>query len=643
MLPLLMATSTTTTKRIAGWLLAIGWLLAVLALANPTWEREPQRVFQTTSARVIVLSLSRSMDAVDLPPSRLLRARYKIEDALAQSTEGQTDLVVYAGDAFTVSPLTRDANTIRALLKAVDPGIMPTQGSRADLGLLKAAELLHQAGSSAGQVLLMTDGVAPDNAAATERAAAQLHSQGYRVSILGIGSEAGAVPSVARTGVTRGDADAGAPVVLDAATLRAIAQAGGGDYQQISANGGALKKLLSDPRLLHADDAATGDMKAQSWKQRGPFLALLLLPLAALGFRRNWLLSGLLLTGLTLASAPQPAVASTWSDLWQRPDQQAAGALVAGDYAAASKVAKDPDRLGTAEYKLGNYQKAADDFARAKGVDANYNLGNALAKLGKYQEAIAAYEKSLKQKPDNEDAVVNKAAVEALLKRQQQQQASASPQNEAQKKQSLGQGSPQDQSQGSPKNQGQGAPQNQGEGPKQNQAQGSSDARQGSGQDNDKNSGSQNNGQSGSPKGGDRQSGKDSQPSSRQADKAGDEPSASATGSAPQNKSDTHFADAAKRLAAKTADAAQGRDDSLQASQAGASTAQFPRADAGHDRHGAGAAGATTDQAPSSEEQMAAEQWLRRIPDDPGGLLRRKFLYQYRQRAQQANSDDRSP
>ena len=33
-----------------------------------------------------------------------------------------------------------------------------------------------------------------------------------------------------------------------------------------------------------------------------------------------------------------------------------------------------------------------------------------------------------------------------------------------------------------------------------------------------------------------------------------------------------------------------------------------------------------------SEERMAAEQWLRRIPDDPAGLLRRKFRYQYRQR-----------
>ncbi|MEP6971217.1 MAG: hypothetical protein ABJA49_12290, partial [Betaproteobacteria bacterium] len=45
---------------------------------------------------------------------------------------------------------------------------------------------------------------------------------------------------------------------------------------------------------------------------------------------------------------------------------------------------------------------------------------------------------------------------------------------------------------------------------------------------------------------------------------------------------------------------------------------------------------ATASQPMGSEEQLAADQWLRRIPDDPGGLLRRKFLYQYRQRGQQA-------
>ena len=144
LLPLLMAGRTGSAGRGALWLLAAGWLIAVLALANPAWERQPRPVFQTTAARVIVLDLSRSMTAPDLQPSRLARARYKVEDMLNRMGEGQTGLVVFAGDAFTVSPLTRDVNTIRALLKALDTGIMPAQGSRADLGLLKADERSHR-------------------------------------------------------------------------------------------------------------------------------------------------------------------------------------------------------------------------------------------------------------------------------------------------------------------------------------------------------------------------------------------------------------------------------------------------------------------------------------------------------------------
>ncbi|MEO8922707.1 MAG: VWA domain-containing protein, partial [Caldimonas sp.] len=149
LLPLLMVGQTDARgSRTVLWLVAAGWLIATLALADPAWERKPQPVFQTNAARVVVLDLSSSMNASDLKPSRLARARYKVDDVLALGAEGQTGLVVYAGDAFTVTPLTRDVNTIRAQLGALAPDLMPSDGSRADLGLLKAGELLRHAGVS---------------------------------------------------------------------------------------------------------------------------------------------------------------------------------------------------------------------------------------------------------------------------------------------------------------------------------------------------------------------------------------------------------------------------------------------------------------------------------------------------------------
>ncbi|MEO8740226.1 MAG: VWA domain-containing protein [Casimicrobiaceae bacterium] len=653
----------------APWLIALGWTVAVVALANPTWERQPQRVYQSSAARVIVLDLSPSMNANDLPPSRLARARFKVEDILARNSEGQTGLVAYAGDAFTVSPLTRDANTIRALLKALDPAIMPMPGSRADLGLLKAGELLRQAGASTGQVVLIADGVDADKHAEAQRAAARLLGQGYHVSVLGVGSDAAAAPASASVQIAAtGDARDGAAVPkLDEAILQSIAGAGGGQYRQVSASGAALQSLLDDPGLLEANkNAATGETTTPTWKERGPLLVLLLIPLAALAFRRNWLLSGLLLVGL--ASPPQQAVASTWSDLWQRPDQQAAQAMTAGDYASASKVAQDPDRRGTALYKLGDYQRAVAEFTHASGTDADYNRGNALAKLGRYQEAIAAYDKSLEEDGGNKDALANKKAVEDLLKKQPPQDSASPPPSAASQKQ-------QDQGQSGQQGSGQGggSRENSGKGKDSQQDRSSNDGKGGqdaaASGDRQPSPGSHGNGKQDAASSGDQQGsqgnhgdgkndarsaqGTQAQASgagSKQADKGvgaaqaqpgkGAPHTEASTSTVPmQHGSGNQFADAAKQLAAQNG--SSGNPD-VGATEpppaAGAGTASEGRPGHSDAHRASGARNAASEL--NSEEQMAAEQWLRRIPDDPGGLLRRKFLYQYRQRAQHPQDDD---
>ena len=180
LLPLLLSGDGGRGGRLALWLLGAGWLITVLALADPTWEKRPQPLFETQQARVIVLDLSRSMNASDLKPSRLFQARLKVEDILDRKDEGQTGLVVFAGDAFDVVPLTRDADTIRAMLRVLQPELMPVQGSRAARGLEQAGKLLQQAGVARGDILLITDGLQSDAAIDQAR---RLQRQGYRVSV----------------------------------------------------------------------------------------------------------------------------------------------------------------------------------------------------------------------------------------------------------------------------------------------------------------------------------------------------------------------------------------------------------------------------------------------------------------------------
>ncbi len=158
LLPYLLSKPGAASSQLPVWLFAAGCLLAVVALADPVWQKQPQPVYRNQDAVVLVLDLSRSMLSTDLPPSRLERARFKAAEILKQRKEGQTGLVVFAGDAFTVSPLTSDARTIQSLLKTLHPDLMPVQGSRADLGIRKAGEILRQAGVPRGNIVLIGDG-----------------------------------------------------------------------------------------------------------------------------------------------------------------------------------------------------------------------------------------------------------------------------------------------------------------------------------------------------------------------------------------------------------------------------------------------------------------------------------------------------
>ena len=226
-------------RRVTVWLGLAGALL-ILALSGPVWQRIAQPVFRSQDALVIALDLSRSMDVADITPSRLVRARFKINDILNRRVEGQSALIVYAADPYVVSPLTDDTRTIVAQLPALETGLMPSQGSRADRALVKAAELLKQAGLTDGHVVLVTDGVSGDE---TATAAAELLAAG------------GPIPGAGGF-IKRRD---GSIVIatLDASALADVAARGGGVYRRLAPDESDVEQLLDGVAVLGAETTDT--------------------------------------------------------------------------------------------------------------------------------------------------------------------------------------------------------------------------------------------------------------------------------------------------------------------------------------------------------------------------------------------------
>ncbi len=613
--------------RLARWPLVVaglGFTMAVLAMAGPAWERLPQPVFSKTSSLVIALDLSTSMNARDLKPSRLQQARFKVEDILKQRKEGQTALIAFAGAPFTVSPLTDDARTIIAQLPALTPDIMPVQGSNTAAAIKLGAELLQQAGQAKGRILLVTDGV---NTAASVEAAREAAKHGYRVSVLGVGTVQGA-PIPTRQGVIK---DARGNIViakLDTAALEEVARAGQGRFVLLSLDASdiAALHLVDDDHDMQSASRAS-DQEVARWKDMGPWLLLAVLPLAALAFRRGVMI----LAFIMVLPLPDSAQAGWWSDLWQRPDQQGQELLLDQQQPEqAAQVFHDPDWKASALYRAGKYQEAEKLWQQEDTAEARYNLGNALAREGRLKEAIDAYEQVLKKNPEHQDAKTNLDLVRKLLEKQKQEQKKKQQNQKGRqgKKDQQNQKSQQSQKdqqsqkgqQGQKDQQSQKGQQGQKDQKNQKGQQGQKDQKNQKGQQGQKNQQKQKGqqgqkdqqNQKGQQAKKDEQNRKDLQAdkSEAQGEKDKEEQARARAKAEAARKEEERKAEEARKMAEKK----EKQKESSRKPQEAAQAAQ-----------------ASTEK-PLDEKALSREQWLKRIPDDPGGLLRRKFRYYYQRK-----------
>lgn len=395
-------------------ILALAWLLATLALVGPSWQRIEQNDVKPADPLVVMLELTPQMLASDASPNRLAQARRKLLDLLQARGDAQTAIVVYAGSAHTLVPLSDDLGTSRNLLEALKPSIMPEPGKRADLAVARALDLLKGGAQGQGRLLLITSSLDDGERSAIARL---LGSRGERLRILGVGSNEGA-PIVQEDGTFMKD-EQGAILIprLDVSGLRQFAASVKGQYRSISLDERDLRSLgmLDGPSQLRDNGHKT---QLRSWADQGYWLLLPLLLLAACAGRRGWLLC----LPLLLLGTPQTGMAMSFDGLWLRADQQGQRLLEAGRPKEAAERFKNPHWRGLALYEAGDYAAAAEQFAKDDSAPSLYNRGNALARSNELEAAIDAYERALEIDPQLQQAAKNKALVEELLRQREQQE-----------------------------------------------------------------------------------------------------------------------------------------------------------------------------------------------------------------------------
>ena len=535
LLPYVMSRRQLSDNQYKWWLISLISVLSIIALAGPTWERIEQPSFRTDQSLVIALDLSRSMNAQDITPNRLTRAKLKILDILERRQGAQVALIVYSANAFTVTPLTSDTDTIIALINSIDTSIMPSRGSYPALAIDKGLQLLNQASVSNGEIILVTDGgITSDSFSSAQK----LRDEGYRLSALGIGSMNGA-PIPKETGGFITDSTGQITISrLEVDDLKDLVEIGGGSYTSITSNDQDIDTLLSGvySAVRESDNSVTTDQ----WREFGPWILLIVVPLGSLLFRKGWVFVFL----LTTMPIDNSVYALDWNDLWKTRDQQAKEAMESGDYDKAIELFEDSEWLAAAHYKAGNYRQSANGYNNNSNIDHLYNHANSLAKIGQFEEAIENYEKVIAEEPDAEDALYNLNLLKDLLG---ENQSSEENNDDGQSSEEASTG-------------------------EQSQQQNGDESEQ---SDNE-----------GNPKTGDSDNESDANPNQKLS-----------------NEEDIEAIEKELERAAEE------------------NSNQEPQQE---DNNESGIEGRM-----AQEQQQAMEQWLRRIPDDPGGLLRRKFRYQY--------------
>ena len=416
---LLISTTKERRRKRLGVVYAILIAGLVISLANPRWDYIDIDAYTPTASMVVLLDLSSTMNATDVAPSRIVRARQSIEDLLNLSKGLKIGLLGFAANPHLISPITDDVQTIKGFLPAVDTDLVSKQGCALSPALKLAKNLLDSEPGEKKSILLVGDGNFMDED--YTQILKEIAAENIGVYVMGIGTPAGA-PFKDQTGALARNKDNLAISKLNQTKLREIAKIGNGIYVEANHSETGIQAILNKAEQTDSSKQVVSG-KIRQWEDR---YYLLLLPAAIclLYLMSQRVFYSLFFVVFVGALTTTEVQAYELSSIFLNADQKGAQEFAQNNFSEAADIFSDPYKKGVALYKSGNFAAAEEQFNKVKRsavkTAAKYNAGNAQMQQKKWQAAIENYEQVLELEAENLDAKFNLALAKKMLAENEQ-------------------------------------------------------------------------------------------------------------------------------------------------------------------------------------------------------------------------------
>jgi len=428
-------------------LVVAAFTFIVIALVRPQWDRETQDIKRSGLDIAICIDASKSMDATDIAPSRLQRAKDQIAAFIDEQNGDRIALVPFAGTAFVQCPLTDDYEAAKMLLGSLNTSSLPVWGT--DIGkAINVAGTVFDKNTKTKVVILISDGEDLSEDAVKE--AKNLAQKGVIVYTMGVGTPEGASVKLTSEDALEGHGQEEVISKLDDKTLAKIASVTSGEFFMITPTQDEIQAILK--HISSLEKSRLSSRKMSMYKEQYHLFAiaalLLLLVETLLGMRMNTYngkkknnhasIAGLLLLFLVLPCLNLKALTLPWNkamtnskgnDAYKQQDYQKAEQEFGKNSLRYPKDNALQYNHGNSLYRLKKDKEAADAWQKALNSKdskllskALYNLGNQQFQAQKYQDAMQSYQKSVLADAKNESAKANYDLAKKMLLKQQQKQ-----------------------------------------------------------------------------------------------------------------------------------------------------------------------------------------------------------------------------